>query len=396
MRFWSFVDAGLALGSAPVVAATGYLAWLALRSKSTPPPPERAPHLRFDVIVPAHDEEASIAATVRDLLAVDYPRELFRVVVIADNCRDATAARAREAGAEVVERFDDRNRGKGQALAYAFERSLAGSADAVVVVDADTTVSPNLLGAFGAHFDAGDVALQAEYGVRNPDASWRTQLMVIALALFHDVRSRARENMHLSCGLRGNGMAFTRAVLEDVPHDAFSIVEDVEYGLRLGEAGYRVGYVGEAAVLGEMVSRGDAARSQRLRWETGRKALRTRGWALLRRGLAERNAMLVDLGVDVILPPLSKLALLVALAGAGAGVAAAGTLASGRVPVAWIPAALAGVFLTGYVARGVQVSGLGARGVGALAWAPVYVAWKATLGRQRPSQWVRTTREGAT
>jgi 1,2-diacylglycerol 3-beta-glucosyltransferase len=387
------LDAGVALASVPVAAATGYLGWLALRSKAAPPPPARPPHLRFDVVVPAHDEERGIAETVRSLLDVDYPRELFRVVVVADNCRDETAARARAAGATVLERHDDEKRGKGHALAYAFERCLEGGAAAVVVVDADTTVSPNLLAAFAAHFDAGEAALQAEYGVRNPEASWRTRLMVIAMALFHDVRSRARERMGVSCGLRGNGMAFSRAVLEEVPHDAFSIVEDVEYGMRLGEAGHRVAYVGEASVLGEMVSGGAAARSQRLRWEAGRKALRRRGLQLVRRGIAERDLMLLDLGVDVLLPPLSTLAMLTVVAGGAAAVTAAGALATGRMPLAWIPALASGLFLTGYVARGVHLSGLGARGAVALAWAPVYVAWKATLGRRQPTTWVRTKRE---
>ncbi|HEY1958245.1 MAG TPA: glycosyltransferase family 2 protein [Polyangiaceae bacterium] len=393
MRLWPLLDAGVAFASVPVLAATGYLGYLALRSREVTPPPSREPHLRFDVVVPAHDEEAGIAETVKSLLAIDYPRSLFRVVVVADNCSDATAARAREAGAVVLERFDEKNRGKGHALAHAFEKSLAGDADAVVVVDADTTVSENLLRAFAAHLDAGEMALQAEYGVRNPDASWRTRLMVIAMSLFHDVRSRARERMDLSCGLRGNGMAFARELLEEVPHDAFSIVEDVEYGLRLAEAGHRVGYVGEASVLGEMVSSGEAARSQRLRWEAGRQALRKRGLALLVRGIAERDAMLFDLGLDVVLPPLSKIAVATVAVGAAAGLVAVGSLASGRAPIAWIPAVASGALLGVYVARGVQLSGLGARGVATLAWAPVYVVWKATLGRQKPSTWVRTRRE---
>ena len=49
---------------------------------------------RFLVAIPAHDEEAGIASTVRSCLAVDYPSELFEVLVIADNCQDQTAALA--------------------------------------------------------------------------------------------------------------------------------------------------------------------------------------------------------------------------------------------------------------------------------------------------------------
>jgi len=61
--------------------------------------------------------------------------------------------------------------------------------------------------------------------------------MHIAFTLFHDVRSRARERLGASAGLRGNGMAFPLATLHEVPYDAFSLVEDVEYGIRLGLAG---------------------------------------------------------------------------------------------------------------------------------------------------------------
>jgi poly-beta-1,6-N-acetyl-D-glucosamine synthase len=54
------------------------------------------------LIVAAHDEQESIAAKVRDALAQDYPRARLEVVVACDGCTDATAQRAREAGADVV------------------------------------------------------------------------------------------------------------------------------------------------------------------------------------------------------------------------------------------------------------------------------------------------------
>ena len=390
------VDAAAAAASIPALAASGYLGALTAFSKPVEPPRINGKRPFFDVIVPAHDEEANIAGTVSSILAVDYPRDRFRVVVVADNCTDATAARARQAGAHVIERVDTDRRGKGYALARAFEETLAERrADAVVVVDADTRVTKNLLHAFAARLSAGEVAVQAEYGVRNPEASWRTRLMVVALTLFHVLRSNARERLGLSCGLRGNGMGFACSVLREVPHDAYSIVEDVEYGIRLGEAGHRVAYVGEAAVLGEMVSTGRAARSQRDRWEKGRRALRdAHGWRLVKRGLVERNAMLFDLGADLLVPPLTRLGAWIAF-GLGAS-AAAGVLviASGGSPIAWIPWAAAGALTGAYVFRGVQLTRLGARAALDLAWAPVYAVWKLGLAASGPpSTWVRTTRE---
>lgn len=392
----SVLDLGLAVLALPVLAAAGYLLALTLASRRVRPPDPRQPRWRFDLIVPAHDEEAGIARTVENLLSVDYPAGLRRVIVVADNCQDATAARAREAGAEVLVRVDPTRRGKGYALEHAFARALRdGFADAVIVVDADSTVSPNLLRAFSARLDAGLQALQAEYGVLNPDASWRTRLMTLAFALFHGVRSQGRERLGLSAGLRGNGMCFTTRLLRAYPHRAFSVVEDVEYGLLLGEAGVRVAYVAEAHVLGEMARSSDAARSQRLRWEEGRRLLRReRAWPLLRDGWTRMDPVRIDLALDLLLPPLS---MLVAVTMAGFFAAAGIALRTGSA----LALALWGVALAAlsvHALRGWQLSGLGTRAFSAFAAVPAYIVWKLWVRVRAPraaaTQWVRTSREG--
>lgn len=387
----------------PAVLGALYLGLLALCSWPVRSPAlQGPPATRFDVVVPAHNEAAGIAATVQSLRAVDYPPDAFRVVVVADNCSDDTAARAREAGATVLERVDAERRGKGFALAHAFEWSLAqGFADAVCVIDADSVVSKNLLRAFAAHLQRGAKALQAHYGVSNPNASWRTRLMRIALAMFHQVRSTARERLGVSCGLRGNGMCFSTAVLREVPHDAFSIVEDVEYGVRLGRQGIRVEWVGEADVLGEMVSGGAASVSQRRRWEHGRAALASQlGRPLLREALARRSALLLDLALDLLVPPLSRL---VAYNGA-LFIAALALAAWAPGPVTSVPLLLASTALAalgGYVFAGWLHSRTGLRGLVDLALAPAYLVWKVTLAfrskaSQKPADWVRTARESET
>ena len=361
--------------------------------------------MRFDIVVPAHNEEVSIADTVHSLLSLDYPAPLRRVLVVADNCVDATATRATEAGARVLERHDDALRGKGYALKYAFDRIASeGVADAVVVIDADTVVSPNLLKAFAARFEAGAAAVQAEYGVRNPNASWRTRLMVIALATFHGVRSLGRETLGVSCGLRGNGMGFTRRVLGEVPHEAFSIVEDLEYGMRLARAGHVVRYVAEAHVLGEMVSSEKRSRTQRQRWEAGRFALaKVHGVPLLKEALGRRDKVLFDMAMDVLVPPLSYLFGAALLGTIGALGLAVATRSPGSPGLAWaalavLPWTLAFAFLTLYVLRGVVLSRAGLRAILDLAWAPVYMVWKLVLSLSNATKrsrdaWVRTPRE---
>jgi GT2 family glycosyltransferase len=391
------LDLLLLLLGLPVLAATGYLFLMTVLSGRLPAPALASTRLKFDIVIPAHNEEAGIARTVQNLSRVDWPAAQRRLLVVADNCTDGTAARAREAGATVLERKDEKRRGKGYALEHAFNRSLEeGFADAVVVVDADTVVSENLLRAFAARLEAGAHAIQAHYGVLNPRASWRTRLMTIALALFHKVRSQARERRRLSCGLRGNGMCFSRTALQQVPHQAFSIVEDLEYGIRLGQAGHRVWYAAEAEALGEMVSSEKAARSQRRRWEDGRAALRRQaGLPLLTQALRRRDHVLLDLAVDLLVPPLST----VGLGAVGLGVAAAAlSWWQGAPALSLWAAAACFLFLVAYVLRGWALSGLGARGLLDLLGAPAYVAWKVWLKLRRAAdpkgEWVRTAREG--
>jgi 1,2-diacylglycerol 3-beta-glucosyltransferase len=378
----------------PVAVAAAYLFIATLLSARLAAPAAAEPRRRFRFIVPAHNESAGIGPTVVSLLGVDYPKELFEVLVVADNCEDDTADQARAAGAVVLERHDKERRGKGYALLLAFSQ-LPKEVDAVVVVDADTLVSPNILRAFAARRDLGAVAVQADYAVRNPNAAWRTRLIAIAFGAFHIVRSRARERLSLSCGLRGNGMCFAASVFAEVPHEAFSIVEDVEYGLRLGEAGYRVHYADEAHVYGEMVSTAAAASSQRRRWEEGRKELvRRNGRRLLLAGLAKKDRILFDLALDLLLPPLSRIAVFSVVGLLAASVL---TYIAGAVTPSLAIFACCVFAVVCYVLRGWSVSGTGVRGLLDLLLAPVYVVWKASLRFRKASRptssWVRTKRE---
>jgi 1,2-diacylglycerol 3-beta-glucosyltransferase len=279
-------------------------------------------------------------------------------------------------------------------LDYAFNYSRDDSkAAAVVIIDADAEVSPNLLESFAARLERGAEAVQVHYGILNPLASWRTRLLTIAKASFHIVRSRARERMGLSCGIRGNGWCVTHILLQAVPFQAFSLTEDLEYGITLGLAGYRVHYADEAHSDADMVTSSQTAGKQRQRWEDGRfQLIRSKTLPLLRAAFRQRSKICLDLAVDLLVLPLSYVAL------NAAALAFVAAIAVWLLPVAllWLWLGLACVFaLVLYVLRGWQLSGLGRQGLIDLARAPFFIAWKVVLMlRKRDSKtWVRTDRE---
>jgi cellulose synthase/poly-beta-1,6-N-acetylglucosamine synthase-like glycosyltransferase len=298
----------------------------------------------------------------------------------------------------VLERQHADERGKGYALRHAFRWSRQeGWAQAVVVIDADTTVAASTLRELAARLAAGEGAVQADYRVRNSDASWRTRLLELAFTLHHTVRSLGRERLGWSCGLRGNGMALSHATLERAPYEAFSIVEDLEYGIVLGLAGIRVSYAARAEVRGDMPTGGGAdARGQRARWEVGRRTLRHRFTPILWRswhdGRLTHRKLCGDLLADLLTLPLVTVTVLTVLG----GLAATAAWLVGAPSWGLTPWAISLGALLVYLVQGVRLSASPAAALRALLAAPIFIGWK-LVGRggateAQRGEWVRTAR----
>jgi cellulose synthase/poly-beta-1,6-N-acetylglucosamine synthase-like glycosyltransferase len=354
---------------------------------------------RFCFLIPAHNEELNLGAVVEGLGKLDYPAERFTVVVIADNCTDKTADIAREQGAEVLERSNQELRGKGYALEWALSPLLADPRrfDAFVILDADSFLSPSFLQVMNSAIDRGHRALQGFYGVLNVDESWRTRLMAVALALAHYVKPMGRRRFGLSDGLKGNGMCFTREVLEQVPWSGESITEDIEYTLRLVEAGVKIEFLPEAVVNAQMPTTGKQASSQRQRWEGGRYALLKRAAKLFGRSVARGRFMVADRAAELIIPPFVELFALPAVCLAGSFVWKA--YAPGSVVAKWMVRGWSGLLVVEllYLGLGLIIARVPLRVASALLFAPFYIVWKfgvygAMALRRGVGGWNRTER----
>jgi glycosyltransferase involved in cell wall biosynthesis len=351
--------------------------------------------LRFAVLVPAHDEEAMIGATLASLRRVAYPPGRWTVVVIADNCSDGTAEIARRAGAIVLERDDPEHHGKGHALNWALDRlgELDLEADAIAIVDADCEASPNLLERFDARLREGTSAVQSRYTVANPGASTSSALRFAAFALMNTVRPLGKDRLGLSCGLLGTGMAFRRSVLERHRFAASSLVEDTDLHLRLVAADERVAFVPEARVQSPMPTSDQASRAQQARWEGGRiDLLRTWTRPLLASSLRRRDPVRLHAWLELLVPPQSLLALM----HLGIGALALATRSRTARRVAALDAGLQAAFVLG----GLRLTRAPAPVYRALGAAPLLIVQKLRvvarlLVKRGPRTWERTVREDA-
>ena len=270
-----------------------------------------SPRSRLVVLVPAHNEEMLVGRTVRSLRAQSYPRELFQIAVIADNCNDRTAAEAAAAGADIVMVRDAPTAGgKGRALRWAMDQILAAARppDAIVSVDADTITDSDLLLALAERFEAGEHAAQSDYRAFG-DGSESSELRKAAFVLFNRVQPAGRHVLGRSAWLVGNGWLLSSELLRRRPWNAFTSTEDREYSVDLQLDGIRIAFAGAAAVHAPTAPNHQAAETQQLRWEGGwASLLRARLPHLLLEAWRRRAAGMLMTAFDLAVPPLGLLA----------------------------------------------------------------------------------------
>ncbi len=267
---------------------------------------------RFALLVPAHNEASVIGTTVSNMLQLNYQRDRFDVIVVADNCDDDTFQLAREAGAICHERNIGPSGRKAFALSWLLEQLSfeKHQYDAIVVFDADSRPSADFLTIMSSNLQAGESVIQGQHVISNPEASVFTRLADIDMRLNNRLRNQSRSNLGLSCRLMGDAMCFHRTILERFPWNAFSLVEDREYGIQLVRQGIHLHYAPEAKSFGQAARGWARAKSQRMRWSGGMMDLRRRYVpSLLSAGFRRRDMSALDQGIELILPPYSLMAL---------------------------------------------------------------------------------------
>ena len=301
-----------------LAAFAGILGYLALLSgaalRGRPQHINNEHKYRFAVVVPAYNEDKMIAKTLYSLFSLVYPKNFYDVFVIADNCSDDTADIARSIGAKVLERHNKEQRGKGYALAWGFERILTDdtSYEAVVVIDSDSLVTGNLLEVMNAYLHEGARVIQSNYLVQPKPKAWNSEMSRIGFLLYNYVRPMGRKVLGLSTGLRGNGMCFSREVLQAHPWKAWSLIEDVEYSLKLNLKGVFVEFAPLACVWTEMPDNPKSAESQRERWELGRfEIIKKYAGPLFKAAWQQKSLKHLDILIDLVTPPLVNMMVIV-------------------------------------------------------------------------------------
>lgn len=225
---------------------------------------------RLLFLVPAHNEERSVANTVRSILEQSLDTDQYDVAVIADNCSDRTAEVARMAGAYCYERTDPERPGKPRAIAWGLNQVNLNGYDAVVIVDADSVVDPGYGSAILKLRGLPDIAFQGFNGVSNPDQSALTRLAALLSTAYYCFAYVLKIRAGLNAPLTGSGMGVGTAVLREYGWQAFTLGEDVEKYVYLTLRSVKIELINEAGVRSQEEANLRNASTQRQRWRSGR------------------------------------------------------------------------------------------------------------------------------
>ncbi len=237
--------------------------------------PRAVRKLRFAVLVCARNEESVIRLPVKSVLMSKYPADAREVIVLADNCTDATAARARDAGAEVWEKTTP-STGKGDVLSWGLARLFKrGGFDAVAVFDADNIASEGWFDAMNDALQDGEQVVTGRRHSSNATANVVSGWYTVYWDMMNELSNRVRTNLGLSGKLTGTGFAFLPSALGAEGWKTRTMVEDVEFTVQTNLRGGRVAYVPEADYADEQPVAAAYMWRQLRRWATG-------GWQVVR------------------------------------------------------------------------------------------------------------------
>ncbi len=219
--------------------------------------PAKVKH-RFALVISAHNEADVIAVTLRNLKFLNYPKEQYRVFVIADNCTDDTASIAQRMGATVIvhEEEDPKRRNVGWAFRYAIPKILEMYPDveAFIRLDADNILHPDYVDKMNDVFDSG-VELARGYNhstnlMQNPIAG------VSGMWYIRDCRFNCQARSALGIGqmMVGGGMMFSAEIMRQYGWQEVGISEDAEFTMDMLLKKRKAAYQKEAIVYEDQPS----------------------------------------------------------------------------------------------------------------------------------------------
>lgn len=239
---------------------------------------------KFLFLVPAHNEEAVIAATIQSLIDQKYDSNLYDIAIIADNCTDGTVEVINSfTRVKVFENYskEDEPRGKPHAIAKFFAHNKWEQYDFIAFIDADNIVDCNYLSEMNSQIEKHPefVAIQGYLGVKNVSSSFTASGYAAAYFTANRITQLANYQLGWNVAIGGTGFILSVDYLKENGWNPCTYTEDFELQVELAIKGLKTGWNHFAIIYDEKPNSLKASHKQRTRWAQGhwRVAILTTG-----------------------------------------------------------------------------------------------------------------------
>ena len=227
----------------------------------------------YAVLICARNEEKVIADLINSLRLQTYPSDKIHVFVLADNCTDSTSSIARNAGAAVYERRDNRYFGKGYALESLLgyiDRDYPDGFDGYFVFDADNVLKEDYIEQMDRVFSEGNDIVTSYRNSKNYADNWISAGYALWFLRESRYLNHARFLLKTSCAVSGTGFLVSLKVMEEIGGWPFHMLtEDIEFSIHQITNGKKIAFCEDAELFDEQPVTFSQSWHQRMRWARG-------------------------------------------------------------------------------------------------------------------------------
>lgn len=225
---------------------------------------------RLAVIVAARNEEKVIGHLLDSINKQKYPKELYDIFVVPNNCTDHTADIARQKGAKIIE-CQGKISSKGEALKYTFQfmGNNYPEYEAYCIFDADNIVHPNFLRRMNDTLCSGFQVAQGYRDSKNPSDTWISSCYSLFYWIQNYFFNQARMNMGWSSSINGTGFMIAKDVIKRNGFNTITLTEDIEFAAQCALNNERIAFVRDAITYDEQPLGFIQSWKQRTRWSIG-------------------------------------------------------------------------------------------------------------------------------
>ncbi len=260
------------------------------------------PKNKFAIVIPARNEEKVIGALLDSLKSLNYPKDLYDIFVIPNNCTDKTEEICIEKEVNIIYCNNDFS-SKGDVLKYAFFELVDEGYDAFCVFDADNISHKDFLLRMNDAIEAGAQVGQGFRDSKNPDDTWISSCYSLFYLIQNYFFNISRNNLNLSASINGTGFMITKKVLKEIGFNTVTMTEDIEFSAICALNEIKIRFIKEAITYDEQPLDFKSSWKQRKRWSVGTlQCLALYSHKLIKTGLKKKIPQCIDMAIFYMAP----------------------------------------------------------------------------------------------